>query len=39
VQNASYKTKKLKNGRLDLDIAIKFSLSEEGDINEVEGFK
>lgn len=34
LQSASLKTKKVK-GRLDLDIAIKFSLVEEGDIRDV----
>lgn len=34
LQSASLKTKKVK-GRLDLDIAIKFSLVEEGEIKEV----
>ena len=42
LQSASLKTKKVK-GRLDMEIAIKFSLVEEGDIKEVgdilEGFK
>jgi hypothetical protein len=34
LQVATLKTKKVK-GRLDLDIAIKFSLTKDGDIEEV----